>query len=396
MGIVNNPVNMQRTSIEAYNIVISQRKNTATRLDGIQDSLTIHPILAHEMYSDSILQTVQMVDTVLFAVNINEHGGFYLVPGDLRLPEIIAYSDSGEFGLEPDTTTDTVPSSILKGMLSNYCLTITEDTPIHELDPWEPPIRPEYPPFPDSVAIWRVYETLSPWETTDSVPIMLPVEWHQGYPYNNRLGNGQYYTGCVPIAVAQLLAYHRYPQGIPTFPFDWNLMTASDDVIQSNWIAYMGEVGELLRWICEGLNVQFGPDVTSAYMDDVSQFLSQAGFSHPSSLKNYDKDMVVQSLKSARPVLMRGNDGLHASGHAWVIDGYKEQQRIKTTIDTYWMTTTEEIQHQELLHCNWGGSNNGYYVEGIFDRYHLHNGNSGANQSDYYQYGLKMIDNIYP
>ncbi len=38
---------------------------------------------------------------------------------------------------------------------------------------------------------------------------------------------------------------------------------------------------------------------------------------------------------------------------------------------------------------------NGYYLEGLFDEYHKQNG-LGGDTEGYYQYDLKMIDNIYP
>ena len=354
----------------------------------------ISPILSTDLYPDSVLQETQMVDTVLYVVNLNSDDGFCLVSGDLRMTEVLGFSDTGSLDLDEETADASVP--MLRAMLSNYYLSITEEHPIHEPVPWEPPVKPVFPVTPDSVVIWRDYTSYSPWETVDSVSELLPVEWTQGYPYNKRLGNGQYYTGCVPLAVAQLLAFFRLPSGTPNFPFNWDLIVADSYTQSGNWVAYQAEVGELLRWVCEGLNAQFYADSTIAYLADVPAFLSQqAGFSHASSLKNYEWSVVAQSLTAGRPVLIRGNDGLHESGHTWVIDGYKLQKCIKTTRDTFWMTTVEETMWQTLVHCNWGGSNNGYFIEGIFDRYHNRTAGS-TDQEGYYRYGLKIIDNIYP
>ena len=392
---ISLPVSLQRSANDALRIAQSLRRQSSTRLNGPEDETTVAPILSTDLYPDSVLLETQMVDTVLYVVNFNSNGGFYLVSGDLRMTEVLGFSDTGSLDLDEGTADASVP--MLRAMLSDYCLSITEDHPIPEPVPWEPPVTPVFPATPDSVAIWRVYISCSPWETVDSVPVLLPVEWNQGHPYNRELGNGQYSTGCVPLAVAQLLTYFRLPSGTPNFPFDWDLIVADSYTQSGNWVVYQAEVGELLRWVCEGLNAQFYAGSTIAYFADVPAFLSQqAGFSHPSSLKSYEWSKVLQSLEAGRPVLIRGNDGLYESGHAWVIDGYKLQKCVKTTRDTYWMTTVEETLWQTLVHCNWGGSNNGYFIEGIFDRYHYRDTVGDTDQEEYYRYGLTIIDNIYP
>lgn len=51
-----------------------------------------------------------------------------------------------------------------------------------------------------------------------------------------------------------------------------------------------------------------------------------------------------------------------ANGHAWVIDGYMEQE-LRTS------GSTTALDSRTLLHCNWGwnGMCNGYYEAGIFN-----------------------------
>lgn len=398
-------VSLQRTSYDAIEIVRSHLRSSVTRSGDVEDSISIKSILSTDVYEQSVIQEYgsDIVDTILYVLNVNEDGGFYLISGDNRIPGVLGYSDSGKFEIVEDTTVES-SSRLIVDMIANYNLSITEDIRIRETSPWLPPekpIFPEGPIVPDTVGVWRPYANYSSWETIDSVDKMIPVEWHQYYPYNSKLPyvrNGIHYpAGCVPIAVAQLLTYYRMPTGIyHNYCYDWDLITACDSVADAHHVAYVGEVSNLVKWICDDLNVTFGENGTLAYTDDVPEFLSKLGFSHPSSLKKYNANSLLQSLKGGHPVIVRGKETANAySGHAWIVDGYKYQQCIKTSNNSSGTPIRERVD-RIMLHCNWGHiGHNGYYLEGLFDEYHKQNG-LGGDTEGYYQYDLKMIDNIYP
>lgn len=60
------------------------------------------------------------------------------------------------------------------------------------------------------------------WVEKEKIGPLVRVKWNQNTPYNNMCNdnlenftykdNGKYPAGCVAIAMAQILAYHHYPE----------------------------------------------------------------------------------------------------------------------------------------------------------------------------------------
>ena len=93
-------------------------------------------------------------------------------------------------------------------------------------------------------------------------------------------------------------------------------------------------------------------------------------------------------------------DYLSDEGHYWVIDGYcrlfckaknKRSGEIKNIVANY-------------VHCNagWHGINNGYYIDGLFTfnnpkaNAEDHQIRSTYGKNNYYQYGITMFNNVVP
>ncbi len=223
----------------------------------------------------------------------------------------------------------------------------------------------------------------------------LPVTWGQGCTYNELFPAGAYCnthtpSGCVMTAVAQVMAYYRYPT-----TYNWAAMpTDRGDA----------EVQRLMRDISLSLaRVVYTPTSTGAYPSEAaggSVLGGTMGFRNPrfgyrySTFANYDFNTVVSELQTSRLVILSGYNGSDGSdGHCWVADG------VQTDCYNFDPPTNGQagVCYQSL-HMNWGwhevGSTVGYGGDyaGWFS---ANNWNiQGANLN--FQYSKGMIVNIRP
>jgi hypothetical protein len=240
--------------------------------------------------------------------------------------------------------------------------------------------------------------TYGPWTNGEFGSALLSTRWDQGAPFNNKcpydplhIREDRASVGCVPLALVQIFAYN----GIPTL--------STFDVTQSTWAQ--------LR------NADYPDDceATDQCSKDIAQIMFATGlmchtwynvpfsggqsFSTPAAAKRYLKivpgysdvkkhnDIKLDKLKSMVdddcPVFVAGhNSWSYTNSHAWVIDGYVEQSRTKTTTGSNGSTTSTESR--TLVHCNfgWGGVADGYYAFKVFD---TSNGAIGYDPSDPFQ-----------
>lgn len=402
----------QRSVSEVLQIARSVIPNSTTRMS--EGELSLTTILSSDILGDSLLDSykqMEVPDTLLYAVNISDADGFCLISGDTRMPEILCFNDSGHLDLDPEAIEGSNASLFFSAIPSYYMSLLTENHP--PLDTvWTNPDKPINPFGPENPADPSVrFITRTTTTKVDSVPIMVQVAWDQYYPFNKNLpviDGKNVPTGCVPIAVAQLMSYFKQPVWLtPTYDLDWDILI-NNSLPQFNWIA-----PRLLEDICEGLSCEYGAVSTRAYIEDVPSYLSSKGYAHPSEVTEYNTFQVVQSLKNGSPVLIRGSDNMTvikygwwifshtvkkvSVGHVWVIDGYVKTRQTVTYIDTYLNKVLSQVStDSEYLRCNWGDTEkkyNGYYEAGVFDKYHKSYQTSG-NTDEYYQYGLKCINNI--
>ena len=122
----------------------------------------------------------------LYLFNVENDGGFVVVSGDSRAREILAYGEEGSLDYEqmPDN---------MKWWLSLY------DESIANL------------PADMSAAQARAVQRAS---KSDITP-MMNYSWSQSSPFNAYCPQNCV-AGCVPLALAQMLAYHRYPSTLPS------------------------------------------------------------------------------------------------------------------------------------------------------------------------------------
>lgn len=147
-------------------------------------------------------------DTLMYIFNFSK--GFTIVSAIKQIYPILAYSEDNCFG---ESETDNVGPSIWLDYMRNTIEKIIEDSntknifaDVYNSMQFEEnePIQQTRSQFYDEI---RNYVEVGPYLTT---------EWHQGYPFNTstpEINGDNAPAGCVPIAVAQVVNYHRVLTG---------------------------------------------------------------------------------------------------------------------------------------------------------------------------------------
>lgn len=272
-------------------------------------------------------------------------GGFVVVSAEERVKPVLAYSTKGSFDVEN-------MADGLKFMLSSYQDEIEY-------------IRENNIAMTDDIAKeWRLLETkgrITEAKSSDYVLPLLPSTWNQNYPYNalcpeDTAGSGGHvYAGCVATAMAQVINYWKYPsQGegshsyVPfcymyeqtyTYPmqevnfgethYNFERMPIFLDSLSSEEDIY--DVA-LLQYHCGvSVDMMYSPEGSGAYSEDVPSAMNQY-FGYNYGMVEYEWnfshqewiDALKEELGNGRPLYYSGQDDSGAGGHAFVCDGYDE------------------------------------------------------------------------
>lgn len=152
---------------------------------------------------------------------------------------------------------------------------------------------------------------------------LISTSWGQGWQPKNDLENelfnsvpqynmyikNRYFVGCVAVAVAQIMRYHRYPN-----KFNWNAMPNH----------YPTEAtAKFLHKVAIEVDTTFEPEGSSSDINNAKAFLEREGYSaHKIDEDDYFMIPVVNELNLNHPVYIRGNEPGADKGHAFIIDGY--------------------------------------------------------------------------
>lgn len=204
----------------------------------------------------------------------------------------------------------------------------------------------------------------------DVVQHLNTAKWHQDNPYNLQcpLQNGnRCATGCTATALAIVMKYHGYPSKgrgfIPAYTcpisgvnvnsrnlnhsYDWDSMPLEFVSGQySNQQA--NNVAELMADIGAAIQSDYSINSTKApFENDQSVFIYFGYNSSYFSKKNYSVDdwysMMRNELDNERPIPYCATTKDGQGGHAFVIDGYTDQNYFS-------------------VNWGWGGTNNGYFA----------------------------------
>ena len=212
---------------------------------------------------------------------------------------------------------------------------------------------------------------------------MMLAKWDQSAPYNSVIKeqlSGDYLTGCVATAMAQIMYHHKWPvKGTGNHNYnpdyangqsDFNgTVSAKFDRTTYDWdnmlpVYTNGKyndvqaeaVGTLMYHCGVSVEMQYGLQASGAHDNDVATAL-ETYFSY--STKFYSRDIyterewmgiIYEEISNNRPVLYGGValTPPTPSGHAFVFDGYDASGRV---------------------HVNWGwsGSGNGFFNVAVLD-----------------------------
>jgi hypothetical protein len=309
--------------------------------------------------------------TAYYVFNANRaQGGFVIVAGDDRVPAVLGYSDNGTFDV------NNVPEA-MQDLLDSYSAQI--------------------------MALGQGGQTVKLSSSGEAISPLVTACWSQNAPYNSMLPilpNGrQAYTGCVAIAMAQLLYYWKYPTQVTTTlpeyttwylsinmpalePVDFNWEAMQDTYLTNDTESEAAQAAALLTLYCaQSVEMDFQYGGSAANTNHIPRVLSTY-FGYKSSAhceyrENFTTqgwaDFIYNELAANRPVIYSGSKA--SSGHAFICDGY---------------------DGEGMFHINWGwdGMSNGYYLLNVLNP--DAQGTGSASEAYGYIYGQYVVCGIEP
>ena len=282
--------------------------------------------------------------------------GFTIVSGDDRLPEIVGYSSQGSYD------ENNLPEGFVSFMEAYQNLynkvNLGDAEALKNLA---------------EIKAWRNKKYASAASTSAVAPLLGNIEWDQTSPYNNMCPRYDSVhvaaTGCVATAMAQVMAYYKYPKQlkadipgyvnrwngipmeIPTITreegvYDWDNMLPKYNKEANATQQQKDAVAKLMYHCGAAVQMNYGPESAASvsasklakyfgYDADLMMDLNRSTFSLDKWMQIIDTE-----LAAGRPVLYGGqaSDG----GHQFICDGK---------------------DGEGLYHINWGwsGSQNGYF-----------------------------------
>lgn len=300
--------------------------------------------------------------------------GFVVVSGDDALPPVVGYS------LDAPVAGKELPPQ-LEGFLSAYSayVDVTRQGGVS---------------VPEARGTAAAYEAVSP---------LLTTKWGQGYPYNGLCpdyGNDRAAAGCVAVAMAQIMNYHRWPErgsgvvdgtDLSTHVYDWAHIKdsyayttdGSGTRIPADFTESEGKaVAVLMSDAGRALGTRYGLSASEAYHHHIlGALFRHFGYAPTAKFryrKLYTKDtwmrLIREELSAGRPIAYSGRCGVgDEDGHSFVCDG---------------------MDGNGLLHINWGwdGTFNGYFDIDILQP----EGEGTGHDADGYVYRAAMVTGIRP
>lgn len=282
--------------------------------------------------------------------------GFTIVSGDDRLPEIVGYSSQGSYD------ENNLPEGFVSFMKAYQNLynkvNMGDSEALKNLA---------------EINAWRNKKNASAETSSAVAPLLGNIEWDQTSPYNNMcpLYDSVHVaaTGCVATAMAQVMAYYKYPKQlkadipgyvnrwngipmeIPTITreegiYDWDNMLPKYNKEANATQQQKDAVAKLMYHCGAAVQMNYGPESAASvsatklakyfgYDADLMMDLNRSSFTLDKWMQIIDTE-----LTAGRPVLYSGqaSDG----GHQFICDGK---------------------DGEGLYHINWGwsGSQNGYF-----------------------------------
>lgn len=330
-------------------------------------------------------------DTLLYLINFSEDSGYAVLAADNRIPEgILMISENGSatpemfYEIFPSYPYDTTfnyynsqyddyyiggevehPEEFILQMVHEYASNAQEKGKYGEYSNPDDSLR-----LIDGTALDTYPIPINVEEyTTTNVEVMLKTRWHQEDPYNCMVPNGKP-AGCVPIAIAQIMAFNEYPKNltINDIYIDWESLNSTPYVESGTLSANM--VGVLIRDIqiyCSSFTTR---NWTFTLPIMAKEYLSHYGYQDVKLTRSYDESLLFSSLTSGTPVFLAGaQNHIFWKSHGWVIDGWKSVYEKFDMIDKYtgnYLYSDHRFKY-DLIHCNWGNNSIAWVTSGVFN-----------------------------
>lgn len=334
--------------------------------------------------------------------NFADNKGFAIMGGDKNMPDLLAISNSGS--LNPG---EPIENPGLNMFMSYVIDSVSAFSPLFPSNPNEPlPTEPEV-----------TYNVFGAWSTVVyENSSHCPVKWGQK-KFNLYCldSNGQRASiGCVPVAVAQLMAVYKFPPSYKGYDFDWNDMTALPKEAVSNEGDL--QINKLMYFLGseENLDAEYHQGGSPANQEYIPRTLENFSYSSGGTLKHFNTMDVVREIIAGHPVILGGyaqaigggpNDRI---GHYWLIHGLLERRCEVSTYDSHNRFRSRGHGSNWYLLCNWGwedSPSDGYYWSGAFDTSSgpdyseiwnplLSSSRNSPGSDGNYQYDLKMVTGI--
>ena len=289
----------------------------------------------------------------------NDAGGFVIIAGDDAVAPVLGYTSTGSFDAE------NLPDG-LKDLLKSY----------------ERQIAALGDNYVANQTATRAAFT--------GEKLLKTAEWDQNVPFN-KYTPSNYVTGCVATAGAIVMKHHGYPaKGTGSHSYTWNGKTLTANFEHTyDWTSmpakYDGTndaafdgVARLMADLGVAVEMQYNKDGSGAYIGNlVTALQKHFGYSKLSHLMTIEdvgaeawNGRLRDEIDANRPVLYAASDPT-GGGHAFVIDGYKD----------------------ESFSVNWGW---GGYCDGFYQIGALNPESAGKPMGDKYNVGQSAVFGMEP
>lgn len=288
----------------------------------------------------------------------NDAGGFVIIAGDDAVTPVLGYTSTGSFDAE------NLPDG-LKDLLKSY----------------ERQIAALGDNYVANQTATRAAFT--------GEKLLNTAKWNQGNPFNKYTPNN-YVTGCVATAGAIVMKHHGYPaKGTGSHSYTWNGKTISADFEHNyDWASMPADngtngadfdgVARLMADLGVAVEMQYNKDGSGAYIGNLvtalQKYYGYSKLSHLMAIEDVGAEAwngrLREEIDANRPVLYAASDPARG-GHAFVIDGYKDE-----SFSVNW---------------GWGGYCDGFYKIGA-----LNPESAGKPTGDKYNVGQSAVFGMQP
>lgn len=289
----------------------------------------------------------------------NDAGGFVIIAGDDAVTPVLGYTSTGSFDAE------NLPDG-LKDLLKSYERQIAA-------------LGDNYVANQTATRAAFTGENL-----------LKTAEWNQMAPFNKYTPNN-YVTGCVATAGAIVMKHHGYPaKGTGSHSYTWNGQTLTANFGHTyDWASmpakYDGTndaafdgVARLMADLGVAVEMNYAKDGSGAYIGNLvtalQKYYGYSKLSHLMAIEDVGAEAwngrLREEIDANRPVLYAASDPA-GGGHAFVIDGYKD----------------------ESFSVNWGW---GGYCDGFYQIGALNPESVGKPTGDKYNVGQSAVFGMQP